>query len=373
MTSEEKIAVFKQVDLLSFYDDSSLEKLAEHCREIHLKANDLLFKEGSRENAMYLIVSGTLGISKGTKNIAELAPGQYLGEMSLIEAKPRSASAKALKNSLVLEITEETFHTYLASQPQALLDMMRTLSSRIRNDLDNMMTEMLKLSIFAHDIKNNISPLHLAENALEHLVESFSGAKSGHKKREGLDDLENCFDAMKIVRENLMTLLDASLNHVKRVQVPYRKFSTPIIPLVQETIRGISCHTNLSGKNITVETMEDIPDAKINTLDIKRVLQNLIINAGCVTGDNGNIKVRLQKCSADIQISVIDQGCGIPEEVRPFLFKEVLTTKEDGNGLGLLSCKAIIEESHQGKLWFNSEVGKGTAFHFTLPISANGV
>ena len=66
-------------------------------------------------------------------------------------------------------------------------------------------------------------------------------------------------------------------------------------------------------------------------------------------------------------VSVTDKGCGIPEEVQGYLFKDSLTTKSDGNGLGLLSCKGIIEENHQGKLWFETEVGKGTTFHFTLP------
>jgi len=68
-----------------------------------------------------------------------------------------------------------------------------------------------------------------------------------------------------------------------------------------------------------------------------------------------------------LKVSVIDKGAGIPEDVQGYLFKDTLTTKKDGNGLGLLSCKSIIEENHQGKLWFETESGKGTTFHFTLP------
>ena len=61
-----------------------------------------------------------------------------------------------------------------------------------------------------------------------------------------------------------------------------------------------------------------------------------------------------------------DYGCGIPEEVQGYLFKDSLTTKSDGNNLGLLSCKGIIKENHQGKLWFETELGKGTTFDFTI-------
>jgi signal transduction histidine kinase len=74
-------------------------------------------------------------------------------------------------------------------------------------------------------------------------------------------------------------------------------------------------------------------------------------------------------CFNDIHVEVKDHGGGIPDEIRPLLFKETLTTKKDGNGLGLLSCKSVIEESHQGRLWYESEVGRGTVFHFTIPLN----
>ena len=83
---------------------------------------------------MYLILEGELDVYKGPKQIAVLEAGQYLGEMSLIESKARSASARAQKETLLMEINEEHFHTYLASEPQALLSIMRTLSSRVRGD-----------------------------------------------------------------------------------------------------------------------------------------------------------------------------------------------------------------------------------------------
>ena len=105
----------------------------------------------------------------------------------------------------------------------------------------------------------------------------------------------------------------------------------------------------------------------LHPLDIQCVLQNLIINAGYVTEGEGPIDVGLSRNDGNLKVSVTDYGCGIPEDVQGYLFKDSLTTKSDGNGLGLLSCKGIIEENHQGKLWFETEEGKGTTFHFTLP------
>ncbi|PIQ97311.1 MAG: hypothetical protein COV67_04860, partial [Nitrospinae bacterium CG11_big_fil_rev_8_21_14_0_20_56_8] len=137
----------------------------------------------------------------------------------------------------------------------------------------------------------------------------------------------------------------------------------------QETLRGVSCHKNLLGKTVKLESAGDIPQSRINAIDITRVLQNLLINAGFVTQDGGEIRVQVQNHHNNIQVSVKDFGAGIPEEIRPYLFKESITTKKDGNGLGLLSCKMIVEENHQGRFWYESEVGKGTTFYFTLPLN----
>jgi two-component system sensor histidine kinase/response regulator len=367
MENSLKIRLLKQTDLLSFFDESTLGKLVEHCREISLSPKEALFHEDDLENAMYLILEGELEVFKGPKQIAVLGPGNYLGEMSLIESKARSASARAEQPTLLMEINEEHFHTYLASEPQALLSIMRTLSGRVRNDLETMIKDIRQLSIFTHDIRNYLSTLGLAELTLEDTIELLGGSDPNHKKRDGLEDMEQCQEVVQKVRINLMELLDSSLNHVKKIKTEYKKSKYPLLPVIEETVAGLVTHPQLQNLTINVHSQGDSLDAIFNTLDIQRVLQNLIINAGYVTEDGGLIDVGLSRNDGNVKVSVTDYGCGIPEDVQGYLFKDTLTTKSDGNGLGLLSCKGIIEENHQGKLWFETEVGKGTSFIFTLP------
>ena len=112
----------------------------------------------------------------------------------------------------------------------------------------------------------------------------------------------------------------------------------------------------------------DIGEINFSPLDIKRVVQNLVINAGYASDQNETIEIAIQNKEVAVQISVVDKGCGIPDDVKPHLLKTRYTTKDDGNGFGLLSCREIIEDNHQGKFWFESEEGKGTTFYFTLPI-----
>jgi len=367
MENSRKIQLLKETDLLSFFDASTLGKLVDHCREISLSPKEVLFNEDDLENAMYLILEGELEVFKGPKQIAILGPGQYLGEMSLIESKARSASARAVQTTLLMEINEEHFHTYLASEPQALLSIMRTLSSRIRNDLETMMKDLRQLSIFTHDIRNFLSTLGLAELTIEDSIEMFEGTDSNHKKRDGLEDMEQCQHVVETVRTNLMELLDSSLNHIKKIKSESVKSKHPILPIIEETIAGLTTHSQLQNKTINILPQEGSLDAVFYPLDIQRVLQNLIINAGYVTESGGQVDVQVARNNGFLKVSIIDKGCGIPEDVQGYLFKDTLTTKEDGNGLGLLSCKGIIEENHQGKLWFETAEGKGTTFHFTLP------
>jgi len=367
MENSEKIRLLKQTDLLKFFDDSTLANLVEHCREISLSPKEVLFHEDDIENAMYLILEGKLEVFKGPKLIAVLGPGNYLGEMSLIESKARSASARAEQPTLLMEINEEHFHTYLASEPQALLSIMRTLSGRVRNDLETMMNDLRQLSIFTHDIRNYLSTLGLAELTLEDTIELLGGTNPKHKKRDGLEDMERCQHVVKTVRTNLMELLDSSLNHVKKIKTEYKKSKRPVLPVIEETVAGLYTHPQLQNIVINIHPQDDSLEAIFNPLDIQRVLQNLIINAGYVTKSGGRIDIGIIQNDGAVEVSVTDKGCGIPEDVQPYLFKDSLTTKSDGNGLGLLSCKGIIEENHNGKLWFESESGKGTTFHFTLP------
>jgi signal transduction histidine kinase len=189
------------------------------------------------------------------------------------------------------------------------------------------------------------------------------------KTNNEVGEIEKALNLLNSVQNGLTRLIQQSLSQAKKVEVDYIKTNACIIPLIHETINELQNHKDLKGKKIKVKSKGEIPEGYFNYLDIKRVLQNLLINAGYVTKDKGTISIIAERDNRNIRVSVIDKGCGIPEEIWPYLFRETVTTKEDGNGLGILSCKEIIETLHNGTLWFDSKVGKGTAFHFTVPIA----
>ncbi|WP_278021038.1 sensor histidine kinase [Flavobacterium ginsengisoli] len=106
---------------------------------------------------------------------------------------------------------------------------------------------------------------------------------------------------------------------------------------------------------------------------ISTILRNLLSNAIKFTDKNGEIKVKLIKTNQKVEISITDNGIGVPDSIKEKLFKingKVLqkgTENELGSGLGLLLCKEFVN-IHQGKIWVESELGKGSTFKFTLPI-----
>ena len=107
-------------------------------RQITYAKGDIIFRQGDTAAVMYDIISGKVGIFSGyqteqEKKIAEIEAGQVFGEMGMIEIYPRSATAVALEDGVVLaEIGEADLEAYFKGKPDKLLQLMRQLSERIR-------------------------------------------------------------------------------------------------------------------------------------------------------------------------------------------------------------------------------------------------
>jgi signal transduction histidine kinase len=113
-------------------------------------------------------------------------------------------------------------------------------------------------------------------------------------------------------------------------------------------------------------------EGHINKLKFSRVIDNLITNAIKFTSENGKIDIGLNDKENEILLSIRDSGIGIPEQLKEGIFTPFSksgrpgTHNEQSNGLGLSIVKNIVE-SHKGKIWFESFVGKGTTFYISLP------
>ena len=114
----------------------------------------------------------------------------------------------------------------------------------------------------------------------------------------------------------------------------------------------------------------ELPEVEIDPTGMKRVVLNLLTNAveACSEGEQVKLIAGVVEAEQKILMTIQDTGPGIPEEIRERLFEPFFTTKgSHGTGLGLALVKKVISD-HGGNVEVESEVGKGTAFHISLPL-----
>jgi len=124
----------------------------------------------------------------------------------------------------------------------------------------------------------------------------------------------------------------------------------------------------------TVTDFSELPEVECYPGLLNQVFLNLIVNAGQAIENEGTITVKTRAEGERVHISVADTGRGIPPEVRERIFAAGFTTKPmgEGTGLGLSITREIVEDTHGGCIWFDTEVGRGTTFHVQLPVEQKG-
>ena len=169
-------------------------------------------------------------------------------------------------------------------------------------------------------------------------------------------------------------ILDFSRLEAGNVKVVKEK--TNLIPLIEGEIK--SMQVLAEEKNITFSLIKEpnLPEIPINADSIERALNNLLSNAIKYSPENGRIKVRAEiaRDPRYVEVSVEDQGCGIPEEHQKKIFERFYRVENDthtvkGTGLGLHLVKITIEKHHQGEVFVKSKPGEGSTFGFRLPIN----
>lgn len=176
--------------------------------------------------------------------------------------------------------------------------------------------------------------------------------------------------------ENLGNLIDNLLS-VARIERNIFGVETRPVDLtntIRGVVDGLKQQALTQNKKLTLVMGHDLPVVLADAFRIGQVLLNLVANALNYTKDGASITVTAEKKDNLLQVSVADTGQGIPKEAISKLFVKFfrvsgsLKQGSKGTGLGLFISKSIIE-MHNGKIWVESEVGKGTTFTFVLPIA----
>ena len=129
----------------------------------NFKKGDIIFHQGNPSDCAFIIGSGSVEIVKetteGEKVIGKLNENEIFGEMGLIDGQPRSATVRAIENSVMYVITRDNFDILVKENPKALLPILKILTSRLRETLGNLKEET-RSSTNQQAIKTPIEPIN---------------------------------------------------------------------------------------------------------------------------------------------------------------------------------------------------------------------
>lgn len=165
-----------------------------------------------------------------------------------------------------------------------------------------------------------------------------------------------------------------SVNKIEREQMTVTAQSVDYLPIVTKAVEDLRSQAVQKNVILNLTPLPSLPKVLADPIRISEVITNLIANAINYTNPGGNINVSLQISPTEVTTSVADSGIGIPKEAIPHLFNKffrVSNTAQQANkgtGLGLYISKSIVEKLG-GKIWVESEAGKGSKFSFTLRLA----
>ena len=221
------------------------------------------------------------------------------------------------------------------------------------------------ISILAHDLR---SPFTVLLGLSEFLIENI--------REYDTDEIENHLKLIKNSAQDTFALLEDLLKWIRAQSgnIPFKPQNLSFADICNDILKTLNPNADIKNISINYSKVDHLTvfaDADM----LKTVLRNLASNAIKFTNNGGTISINAIENSSNVTISVSDNGIGISPEnlIKLFDISQVLSTKgtakETGTGLGLLLCKEFVEK-HGGKIWVESECGKGSIFYFNIPYNA---
>ncbi|MBL4559571.1 MAG: PAS domain-containing sensor histidine kinase [Labilibaculum sp.] len=221
------------------------------------------------------------------------------------------------------------------------------------------------LGIAAHDLRNPIGAINSFSNLLLDSYKDFSD-------KEKIEFMELIKESSQFSLNLINELLDISKIELGKLEL--HKKNQNIQEIIKKSIKINKIFAKKKNIQINFTPTVVVTSIYIDKNKIEQVLHNLLSNAIKYSNPETTISVSITKKDTSIEISVTDQGVGIPEQELKNLFTEFGTTSakttanESSTGLGLAIAKKIVN-GHGGKIMAHSKLGEGSEFLFTLPLN----
>jgi signal transduction histidine kinase len=346
----------------------------------------VLCHEGRIEDVFYVIASGRAEVIKRFEDGAErllhrLGPGEFFGEIALVQAGPRIATVRTVEPTIVLEIGRDAFMSVLQRSASMAIRIMLQVSSRLRDSDQRAITELRQknvelarayaeleeqqrlrsefLTTVAHELR---TPLTAATGYLQLVNSGAVGTEQSPQFLEtvayNLATIVHLVNSILFLQEIELIASDFEPLHVEDV----------VLPAVQEMVE----RATQAGLTIDTQIEGDLPLVLGDADGLSRAVGALLDNAIKFSPDGGEIAVRVRADGAALRIEIRDPGIGFPLERLDDVFKPFTRIEPQderlfgGMGLGMPISRRVVE-SHGGRIEAQSEVGKGSTFTIVLP------
>jgi len=223
------------------------------------------------------------------------------------------------------------------------------------------------VSVAAHELRTPLAPIL-------GYVEMFLDGDFGpltDRQRERLEVMDRNVRRLLEITDNL---LDVTRIEAERVELILRP--ADLLALVETVLAEYRPQLEAKAQRLTLHAHSDLPPVLCDDTRAAQIIGNLLSNASKYTPDGGLIEVSLALAEEQgfLQVSVADNGVGIAAEDQEKVFERFFRaesaalTQAGGTGLGLYITRSLVE-MHGGRIWFESELGKGSTFHVTFLIA----
>jgi PAS domain S-box-containing protein len=278
---------------------------------------------------------------------------------NIIESKGHGA----FTNRIVTQNGEERdceWSVVWSNEEKALMCIVHDITER--KQIDQMKRDFV--AMVSHDLRTPLTSIQMVHSLL-------AAGAYGELTEDGKDSVEGAQDCCDRLITLVNDLLDLERMESGRMDLSLE--SIPISDIIKPSISMVANAVRQKKIELKLETQED-PTVTADKERMIQVLINLIANAIKFSPENSNLTVSTEINDKFALVKVKDEGRGVPESMRTSIFERFKqVNKSDskgrkGSGLGLAISKAIVE-LHGGRIAVESEEGKGSTFHFSLPIA----
>ena len=279
--------------------------------------------------------------------------GRLLGKLMAYSESPRELSAREVRLAMALS-------THVANSVVRQQAVAREREATRRLEAGMRAREQI-LSVVSHDLRTPLGGILTATELLDRLPLE---APMGDRVRRSVDSIRRLTTRMSRLISDLMDFASIEAGHFS-----IDRIDTKPEDIVSATLEAFLAPAAEREIEIDARVTNDCPPMHADEERVVQALTNIVANAVSVTPRGGRITLVADCTTCSVRFSVADTGPGIHVDELPRLFDRYWRSPlaaYKGTGLGLPIAKAIVE-AHGGRIWAESELGRGSTFHFELP------